>query len=403
MNRRRATSSPITEQNPDHQYLRTPRRPYTNSPNMVYTGIGDLRQRMAAILTEVMSQDHKLQDIIPEDLQDNFYCVKELKTAKECIKEGEEREKQLQQQNENLTKKLTAAEKAVKDLPEDHKQLQIDVGQLTQRVIFYKKLKNDAEDQARSATQKLLVALKNQVACDAKDAKIEALEELCARQTAITSKLTQETQKAGNMFQTLHDNHMLALEKKETKIMELEKTVKEVQDYSTQIEKESEGFETAYTDLVDRLEKENGDCATTLNEALKHIRTLNQVNAAAVSEAHILRKFYEYSNIVLLIYQKIFQQLLNNSQQIIWLPDSLQNTLDKAHRECEAFTIIHGAFKSEGIPDDRVREDLFGLVVAAKNMQESLQAIAGDVAKFLMALRQKPDLWLAIRMKFARW
>jgi chromosome segregation ATPase len=370
---------------------------------MVYIGIGDLRQRMAVILTEAKSQGHRLQDLIPEELQGNFYGVKELKTAKECIKEGEEREKQLQQRNEKLTKKLVAAEKVVKDLPEDHKQLQIDVGQLTQRVAFYQKLKNDAEDQARSANQNLLVALKKVVASDAKDAKIEELEELCARQTVITFKLTQESQNAGNMFQTLRDNHMLALEKKETKVMELEKAVKEAQAYSTQIEKESEGFETAYTDLVDRLEKENGDCATALNEALKHTRVLNQVNAAAVSEAHILRKLYEHSNIVLLIYQKIFQQLLSNSQQMIWLPDSLQSTLDKAHKECEALTIIRGAFKSEGIPDDRVREELFGLAVAANNMQESLQAIAGDVATFLMALRQKPDLWLAIRMRFARW
>jgi chromosome segregation ATPase len=369
---------------------------------MAYTGISDLRQRMAAILTEAKSQGHKILDVIPEELQDNFYGVKELDMAKKCIKEGEEREKQLQKRNDSLTKKLAATEKAIKELPEDHKQLQIDKGQLMQRVTFYQELKNDAEEQARSATQKLLAALKKEVASDAKDAKIEELEELCTRQTAITFKLTQETQNAGHMFHTLRDNHMLALEKKEIKIVELEKTIKEVQAYSAQIEKESEAFETAYTNLVDRLEEENGDCATALNEALKHIRSLDQVNAAAISEAQILRKFYEHSNTVLLIYQKLFQQLLNNSQQIIWLPDSLQNTLDKANNECEAFTVIHSAFKIESIPTDRVRENLFGLAVAANNMQENLQVIAGDVAKCLMALRQKPDLWLAIRMKFAR-
>jgi chromosome segregation ATPase len=367
---------------------------------MDYTGSGDLRQRMVALLTEAKSQGQQLQDIIPERLQDDFYGVKELCQAKEFIKEGEEREKILQSELETVKKQLAVSKKSVEDLPEDYNQLQIECGQLKGRVEFYLKLKDDAETEARTMNQKLLVALEKQVATDAKDAKIQELEELCARQTAINFELTQETRRTGSLFETLTANHMLALEKKEAKIMDLERIIKKVQQYSVMIEKESEGFEAEYTGLVARLEKVNGDCATALHDALKDTRALGQINAAAVSEAHILRKFYDHANNVLLIYQKIFQQLLNNNQQIIRLPDSLQKTLDKAHRECEAFAIIHGALKIEGILDDRVLEELFGLSVSANKMQQSLQAIAGDVSKFVMALRHKPDLLLAIRMKF---
>ncbi|KAF2792483.1 hypothetical protein K505DRAFT_246551 [Melanomma pulvis-pyrius CBS 109.77] len=368
---------------------------------MPHTEIDVLRKRMETMLTEAKASGHGIKNIIPKEMQDDFYHLRELKAAKEYIKEGEERAKKLQEEKSELAKQLSAAKKAVEELPEDHKQLKIDVGQRELEVTYYKGLMNAAEARANNFQQKWLCSVKEQAQSDEKDNRIETLELECTEHKALIYKLTNENQKATDVFEMLRDQHMNALEQKEKRLMELEKSIKETRDYSKHIEEENEGFEAAYNDLVRRLEAENGDCATALNKAAECIRNMEKEQCAAVSETVILRRFFNRCFSILSIHQGIFQQLLNNDQQkVIWLPDTLEGELNSSYKECEAFRYVHEAFENEGIQQDMVRDELLGLAISATRMQQLLGAISGDVSHFLIALRQKPDLWLAMRTKF---
>ncbi|PWS22100.1 hypothetical protein DKP78_20145, partial [Enterococcus faecium] len=87
------------------------------------SSLGDFQKRMLAIVTEAESQGHKINDVVPSEVQEHFQDLKDLRTAKDYIKEYDEREKKYQYQIEDLEKQLKDAKTAVESLPDDHKQL----------------------------------------------------------------------------------------------------------------------------------------------------------------------------------------------------------------------------------------------------------------------------------------
>ena len=366
---------------------------------MHHSNLGDLRQRMVAITTEAKKNGHKIEDIVPEEMLDRFQNLNALKNAKDYIKEVEDREKHLQEENESLKKRLAIAEKVAEDILEDRKQFQIDSEQQSRQVEFLRELQQGAEANVSLYKSKYLELLKVQASSDEKDLKIKELEKECQRYQSVISKLTKESHSTAKVIDTIREQKEHALEKKETRIMELEKSLKDLEAYSKSVEDESERFEALYQDLMQRLEAENRDCAATINKEAEKMHKLAKERCAAVSEAVILRRFYEHCVDVLQDYQKIFRQLLNDKQQVIELPDSLEFSLDSTRREYEALFQIHTAFENEGIEMCAVRKELEGIAVAAILMQDKLHAIADDAADFLMVREEKPALWETMRMK----
>ncbi|KAF2247311.1 hypothetical protein BU26DRAFT_429332 [Trematosphaeria pertusa] len=363
--------------------------------------LGDLQKRLTAIFTEAKAQYIKPQDVIPPEVQAHFGDLKELKTAREYIKEVEEREMALVDRNEDLEKELKQAKQAVEDLPDDHKQRLIDLQQAQHQIKFYKDLMEYAEQRALNYQAKWQEALKKQATADEAQQKIERLEAECYDHKAVIVKLINENHGAHDIYDSIREKDLKALEDKEVKLMEMEKFVQETEDRYKQVEEEKDQFEQTYDGLIEKLDGETSEVAAALNNTSGRLRVAERLRIATVSEVTPLRKFYESAHSIISIYQHIFQGLLNTEQpKVQWIPDALRASIDSAAKECEAFYFLRQAIDSEGIESDEVRDQINLLGRSAVRMHGSLEAIAGDVSRFLATLRRRPDVWQLVKMKF---
>lgn len=372
---------------------------------MSHFNLDDLRQRMAALWSDIKASGYNLEELISSEMQEHFRNLTELKNAKEYIKELEEGEKTLQSKNEGLSKEIKIQKKKIDNLPEDFRQLQVDYKQLERRAEFFKGLMERAEERAVDYQNRWQAAQKSKANSEVTEKRIADLEEESYQQKAIIIKLVEENRTASDLFNDIKETGELALKEKDNKLEAMERFVFQTEERYADLEAESDGFEKAYADLLSRVEDENGNCAAALNAAAQRERVAERLKMATVSEARIMSTFYDRCFQILVTYQHIFQQLLSlegrNSNRVKWLPEDLQLTLHSAQKECEAFKSLHDAFQYENLELDEVREQLLRMAKNAVRMQESLTDIDEDVSKFLSALRQKPDIWTSVRNKLA--
>ncbi|KAF2864977.1 hypothetical protein BDV95DRAFT_600158 [Massariosphaeria phaeospora] len=374
------------------------------------SSIGELQMQIAAVLAEVKSNQHKVQDVIPQEMLDHFQELNELKNAREYIKQAEEREAKLQEQNSELEKELKVAKQAVEDLPGDHMQLKTEYGLMENQADFYKNLATAAEERATKYQQQWQDAQKKQVAADNKQKTIQSLEKELEQEKSIILKLLEENRTIAATYDSMREQDFEKLAAKEEKLMELEHSIADMQEQYQNLEVESDVIEKQLTDVVVSLDTEtktSADAVNSLSNRIqareRHIQACQRRNAATVSEIVPLRNYYDHCYAIIQIYQRIFQSLLlPKENKPVWLPDTLQAALDSAYRELEAFHFVHAAMDSEGLGDEElaVKEHIEGVFGTAKKMQGALTGIAEDVKMFLGQLSQKPDLLNVMRMKF---
>lgn len=363
--------------------------------------LGDLRQRMTAVWQEAAISGYRLEDVIPEEMQDHFQNLTELRYAKEYIKDVEERETKLREEKDGLCKALEVEKKKVNELPDDHKQLQHDYKMVEKKAEFYKALMDRAEERANDYHARWQSAQKTQINSEATEMKITALDLENEQLRVNLMKKVQENQAVRDLFHELQARKEAALEEKNTQLTAKQIYITKMEAFYEEQEKENDTLEEKYNGLVQDMENENEDCAAALNLKTERLRIAEKHKMAAVSEVKILAKYYQRALQILHIYRSTFQQLLSlDDNKIMWLPDDLQVTLASAQRECEDFDIMHEVMQMEGLNEDEVRGELTVLALSAKKMQECLQVIAGDVSSFLQTLRQKPDLRSIIKLKF---
>ncbi|KAF2469765.1 uncharacterized protein BDR25DRAFT_370402 [Lindgomyces ingoldianus] len=359
-----------------------------------------LRQQMQIAWNEATRNGCQGKDIIPEEMRDHFQDLRELKDMKSYVQECEEREKKLQEENEDLKKQLEAAKKAVEDLPSDHNQLKVDYLQEARRVEFYKGLMEDAEGRAESYRKKLQEVTQKQLAAEQKDRRMERLEQENNQLRDCVTKLRDQLHDDSSNLEALQAEVSKALEEKDAEIATVARAAAEREQAAKAIEEESDSFQQVYNELITRMEDANIDSAQALNRMANRMRSIEKSQIAALTEAKILTHYYDRCFQILLVYRRIFQQLFNpDDQQVVWLPDPLFDALNSADKECEQYEVIHEAFEVEGLQHNEVREQLAGLGSSAKKLQVSLRAIAEDVTAFLNALEQKPDFFSGLRNK----
>jgi chromosome segregation ATPase len=365
--------------------------------------LGDMIRKISAIWQDAKLKGYKPEDLLPPDMLEHFQNIADLKRAKEYIKEVEEREKVLQCENEGLRTALIAEKKKVEDIPEDYKALQVDYKQLEKRAEYYKDLMKREEERAQTYFTQWKQLSLDRVITSNTDKTVEALEQENEQLKVAIIKLIEENRAAGDLFAQLREHDKATLEEKELQLAAMNNFLFQTESQYQQLEQESDGFEQAYHDLVTRMEDENAGAATALNITTAKMRHMECIQIAAASEARILAEFYNASFRALSVFEEIFHELLctdKHEPEIRWLPSDLQHLLHSAGKEVEAFEEVHQMFDLEHLEVDEVRMELIAMANTGKMMHESLQTITFNAKKFLVTLRQKPDIWNFVRRKF---
>ncbi|KAJ4288508.1 hypothetical protein N0V90_011745 [Kalmusia sp. IMI 367209] len=380
-----------------------PPSPYTfdvsRSTNMSTTE--DLKKRMAAILAEATAQNLNLNDVIPSEVQDHFHGVAALRDAKNLIADLEEEKKELMEKTSDLGKQLKEAQQALENIPADQKALKVDLDQANRSVEFYHKLMDAAELRANQYQDKLREALQKQNDVEEHQKKIEMLENGNQALQYSMKNLVKENENGKVISDQM-------LERKEEKIMALEKCVREKdkvimekdETYEKLIE-ESSALEKQYERLVSMIDTSNCETANRLNITGVHLVAAERLQEAIFAQIQPIRHFYVCANDVLNIYKTVFQQLLNTTEQnVSRLPDRLWENLTAAATSCLVFHKLRDETKFQGVLETTQHMQLTEMVFSAEDMLNSLTAIADDVNQFLSKLDHQPHLWQLIRMKF---
>lgn len=372
------------------------------------TSLCYLQTRLAAIFAEATAQGINAQNIIPPEVEVHFGNLLELKSAKEYIKETEEREVILKNEKAELAKELKHAKQFIQNPLDEVKQLEQDLALARNQIDFYKHLSQSAEERAAGYQQKWQEALKKQGKIDDSQRKIQRLESACTDLKTLVLRLDNENKSLKESIEQVQAQHLRALEDKETKLMKMEHKLKEETEQYRKSEEEADIFQETYSSLVETLQDESHDVATALNKASGRfhatdmmLQKAEQLRNATVSELKPLRRCYDHCHDVLQIYQDIFCQLLNTEDRIVvQLPDTLRALLESARTEIETYTVMNDAMGAEYAEDDDLRVEIASLAVSAIEMQGALEAIGRDVERFLMTLERRPEFWILLRAKF---
>lgn len=372
---------------------------------------GDVQKQLTRILGVINAENYKLEDVLPEELQDHFQDMTAFKEAQVYIKDAEAREKDLQAENNNLLTQLKAKQDEIDDQPEAFKSLKVDLQQAQRQIELHMKISEDSQERAERYQRKLLDLKEHQIASDEDSLKIKRLQADLDHQQAANLELSQDNR-------NMSAHHDKLMEAKHNKIANLEV-------YVVQLEKEKREHEVEITALTlhfvtEKLELEEAAMASEqVTEACEMLiddlqrettSATDHVNRRAVSHDMLysgitaqitpLNHFYEHAFGALDIYQSIFHNLADlNTPIYTSLPKSLDTVLDKAADDLDNFAAVADMIKSGSDIQDRIRLQLDAMAGFAARVYNKLDAIKEDVEGILFRLRNDPNTALAMKMR----
>jgi myosin heavy subunit len=377
------------------------RRSQVFKSTAIISNLGDIQKQLSQILVEAKAQGHKIEDVIPEELQLQFQKMTELKAAREFIKDLESREKDLQAANATLRDKIKAKEAEIENQPAEFKALKVDLQQAHRHIDYYKELAEDSQRRAERYQRSLSNAVRDQIASEEAAAKISRLQTQLQQHQATILTLQEENRRAAETFDQLRTQDAQAMAANAAKLAE-------ALSHASTVESESEQFSETFTTLIENLESEHCSAAASLNSSSARIRHQETLYNVIVSEVTPLNNFFRRAFSMLQIYQVLFQTLSDPSAPgIPVLPSQLESLMSAAALDLELYESVHSALReAEGVAQEQVREQLQGISGSAAEMLSSFGFIKGNVQMFLARLRREPGTWAALKATFIesrRW
>jgi len=365
------------------------------------SSLGDLRKRIAAAIEEARHQNINLADLIPDEVQEHLKIG--YNTAENYIVEIEEREKISKEKIITLEQELETSKQAVQNIPDDHKQRKIDLDQAHHATEFYKKLQIAAEERAdrfKKKYEEALDQIKDSQETEQKNKRFET-ENTQLRMSLLKS--TEENSALMDKLDAEKDVHLKRLEAKENQLMDLEKVLKKTESQFNVLSHDNLALEGHLSGLFIDLDEETTNTAAALNKTTNRLNATLLLRNATFSEIEPLRRFYGHAHVILIIYQKIFRQLLNTTDSSAYeFPDMIPATLKAASKELEAFTIMRRTFMDAGLEQEEFRRQLDTLAEYGIIMLHSLESIAVDVEQFLKQLCRRPEILQLLKFKFPK-
>ncbi|KAJ4376584.1 hypothetical protein N0V86_006698 [Didymella sp. IMI 355093] len=388
-------------------------------------GRGEYQKQLAALWSTAKAHNLKFTDIIPDDLEEEFSQMKELKEAREMIENFQKHEEQLQAAKEALTKDLNEKQSEIDNLPAEYQSAKIDLQQAQRQLTNNKDTIYDLNERIeRYRTQaKGIIAIKQADASATE--KIENLQMEVENQQNVINKLKEDNRKSVKMFEQLREADTKALERKQTLLAKKDKELAEKKtelarmeglladlrqqmthnDNTTQevvsyvLSDIDDGVETLLgpahddllaenVDLLQRnlrlaednraLEEQHVQMKTQLHEILASQESSDRVFAAVVSETKTLFHFYQASSEVIASFANSFSAEKVNIPSLY----DIEKQLDAAQEALRGYFEVKDVVRAiNNLPDINDLEQ-----VALCKELDSLAATASDSAINLEAL-----------------
>ncbi|CAG5147856.1 uncharacterized protein ALTATR162_LOCUS2107 [Alternaria atra] len=357
--------------------------------------LGDMQKQLSQIMEEAKRQGYKVEEAIPENMQNLFLGMSELNAAREYIHEIQAREQDLQADNNVLRAKLKEKEAEINDQPAELKALKIDLQQARRQIDYYRDLSEDSRRRAQRYQRDLSLAVRDQVAFNEVTAKTERLQNELGQHQSTIQQLQTENERAAKTFAQLRaqDARLMAVN---------EAQVAAISSHASQIENENEQFNETLTALIDNLESEISSATALVNDKAALLRHTEILHNAIFSEVAPLNRLFSRAFKMLQMYQTLFQSLSNPyASGIASLPLGLDPLMEGAMQDLYVYNEVHNTMcQGSGLAGEQVRTHLNGISKSASNMLESLHSIRGDVAHFLARLQKEPGTWAAMKARF---
>ncbi|KAG9192310.1 hypothetical protein G6011_11044 [Alternaria panax] len=308
--------------------------------------LGDMQKQLSQIIEEAGSKGYKIEDVIPENMQNYFSGMSELNAAREYIHGIQTREQDLQADNNILRAKLKEKEAEINDQPAEFKSLEVDLQQAHRQIDYYRDLSEDSRRRAQRYQRDLSLAVKDQIAFNGVIAKIERLQNELGQHQSTIQELQIENERAAEAFAHLRaqDARLIAVN---------EAQVANILSHASQIENENEQFNATFTTLVDNLESEISSAAASVNDKAALLRQMEILYNAIFSEVAPLNRLFSRALKVLQIYQLLFQSLSDPyASGIATLPLELGPLIEGAMQDFSLALYTSGDSVDEHKPDD---------------------------------------------------
>jgi myosin heavy subunit len=354
------------------------------------SNLGNLKKQFTHILAQAILEGYKIEDVIPEAMQDDFQEMKELQTARTYIKEIEGREKDLQTENHNLLDLLKEKEVEIENQPEEFKALKVDLQLASRQIQYYKEIAERATErldrQKRKHTQDIRIHTQH--------AATEASHKISDLQTQLTTQ-----QKA---YLELFEQNRTAAETHTQQRAHDDKHMEEVLARLAALEIESETMYDSYNALIDTLEAENASTSASVNAKAMLLASRENLYNVLVSEITPLNRFFARTYEALRIYQTLFQAPSDpHSADIHGLLLQLDELMEGAKRDLEVYHGVNGALvEVHGLAEEQVMVQMCGLGVSARATYEGLLCVRDDVRRVWGMLESEPNTWLVKKWSF---
>jgi DNA repair exonuclease SbcCD ATPase subunit len=346
---------------------------------MAHAGMGDLRQRMADLYQEAIASEHRLEDVIPSEIQEYFRDV----TASES---------DLSRQNKELQDEVKELRKAVET--ERNKNDNISTAYERDTLMENKLIRDQleyAEQKADNYRRKLDEAIARQQVVDDTAKKLTNLRGELEGYKKSLVKYLEENRYLHGLCDELAEQQKDTLRQKDEEIEDMYGYIKDVEDQRNLLEEQTGNIEEIYKALEADIEAVNSDCASKLTMAAARQRTLEKLNNATISEIRALRQFFQIGISSLACFKAFFQQLLEchtNSGQAI--PQELMDALNRADEERETWSTIREAVEQEDFEESIIREELKAMGTSACELLNTMKDMAAEYDAFLEVLYQYP-------------
>ncbi|KAF2828214.1 hypothetical protein CC86DRAFT_206865 [Ophiobolus disseminans] len=362
------------------------------------TTLGDLQMQLTQLFSVVNSQGYKLEDVLPMEMPDHFHDMTALKEAQAYINEFEIREKQIGADKANLASSLEAKQAEIDDQPEAFKALQVDLQQAQRSIEYYKELADNANERAARYQRKLEEASKAETVAIEESRKIQRMESDLVDREAAVYKLLDENRTMANFHETQHNRDLELIDEKENRIIALINRANQLDAERMQAVENAESASEIYDSLVKALEEESTDTAEQINRHMQRVRLSEQLYAVISTELAPINSFYSNAFDILSVYQSIFEKLSDpNCRAVPTVPLDLEAMLDIACENLDIFQAVSAAISTEGLAQEKVRQQVDDMAKRAGRMYASLDSIKKDVTSLVNRLRDDPSAWLATR------
>lgn len=190
-------------------------------------GRGEYQKQLAALWNTAKANNLKITDIVPQDLEEEFSQMRELRKAQDMIKALQEREDQLRAAKEALVKDLNEKQAEIDNLPAEYQSAKIDLKQAQRQIANNKDTIDDLNNRIERYRAQANDVLVNKQADTAAAEKLENLQMEVQDQQTVINKLKEDNRKSTALFEQMRETDRKALKrndhlltKKETELAE---------------------------------------------------------------------------------------------------------------------------------------------------------------------------------------